>query len=383
MLSRIHALVAAEPQDPVIHPKTCLAAPVTATRETIKLRPMHASPRSLLRKGLLTAALGGCLLSACGGQSRSSQPPPQGPPYSQPYPAPSGQPGVPQPVSPAPGVPDASPQGPVLGDPLSTLDLAFLRQRAQAVLNELVLALPAAKQQRVAGIPLVLDDTVGEVNAFAACSASGQSAMAITDGLLQIQAILASAQAHDEAYRTQKVDEYIRIAASGLQPGRPIPLPPAGFFPGATDPNIVRRQHQVFDEQLAFVLGHELGHHHLGHLPCTARPDPLGAGEAARILSHQVPLFNQPNEIGSDLAGVNNVLDAGRYRAARGEYYWTEGGGLLTMRFFAGFGSFNAGTLLTAFERSHPPPQLRTPIIQQAANTWRSTGGAPLLIPGF
>jgi hypothetical protein len=263
------------------------------------------------------------------------------------------------------------------------VNLVFLRHRAQAVMNELVLALPAGKQQRVSGIPLVIDNTVGEVNAFAACTSSGQSAMAITDGLLQIQAVLASAQAHDELYRTQKVDEYVGVAARGLQPGQPVPLPPAGFFPGSTDANIVARQHQVFDEQLAFVLGHELGHHHLGHLPCTARPDLLGAGEVARILSNQVPLFNQPNEIGADLAGVNNVLDAGRIRAARGEYYWTEGGGLLTMRFFAGFGSLTPGTLLTAFERSHPLPQIRTPIIQQAAYTWRSTGGAPLPILGF
>jgi Zn-dependent protease with chaperone function len=142
----------------------------------------------------------------------------------------------------------------------------------------------------------------------------------------------------------------------------------------------VAREQQLFEEQLAFVMGHELGHHYLGHLPCTAGSDPLGAGEVARVLSGTVPLFNQPNEIAADVAGVYNVLDAARLRATRAAYGWTEGGGLLTMRFFAGLESMN---LATAFASSHPPPQVRVPIIQQAANTWRSTGGAQFPLLGF
>jgi hypothetical protein len=268
-------------------------------------------------------------------------------------------------------------------DPISTRNLPFLRQSAQTILNDLIAALPPAKQQRVAGIPLVVDDTLGEVNAFAACSKTGASAMAITDGLLEIQAGLAQAQAHDELFGTRAVDAYVQALASGLRPGQPVPPPPPGLFPYASDPRLLARQSQIFEEQVAFVLGHELGHHHLGHLPCTAGHDALGAGEVARILSTQVPLFNQPNEIASDLAGTYNVLDAGRARGARGGFSWTEAGGLLTMRFFSAFGQLTPGALLTAFERSHPPPQLRTPIIQQAANAWRSTGGAPFPIPGF
>lgn len=282
-----------------------------------------------------------------------------------------------------PGAPGSSTPGFVAGDPITTRNLTFLRQRGQDILTELVGVLPAAKQQRVYGIPLVVDDSPGEVNAFAACSSSGKSAMAITDGLLLIGAGLAEAQAHDEIFGTRKVDEYIQFVATNMQPKQQIPNPPPGFFSASGDARVVTRQHQVFEELIAFVLGHELGHHHLGHLPCTAGADPVGAGDVARVLSSQVPLFNQPNEIASDLAGTNNVLDAGRNRGGQGFYAWTEGGGLLTMRFFAGFESFSPGDLITAFERSHPPPALRVPIIQQAANTWRSTGGAPFLIPGF
>lgn len=321
--------------------------------------------------------------------AQPGQPPPAAYPPNQQYPAQPGQPypaqpgqpvqpGQPAPTQPAPAQPPAA-----TNDPISTMQLTFLRQRAQEILTELVAALPPQKHQRVAGIPLIVDDTPGEVNAFAACSRSGQSAMAITDGLLKIQAGLATALAHDELFGTATVDGYIQTVAAGLRPNQPVPVPNPSWFPQGGDPRVVARQHQVFEEEVAFVLGHELGHHHLGHLPCTAGADPIGAGDAARVLSSAVPLFNQPNEIGADLAGTYNVLDAGKSRASRGGFSWTEGGGLLTMRFFAGLGQLSPSTILTAFERSHPPPQLRTPIIQQAANTWRSTGGAPLPVPGF
>jgi hypothetical protein len=331
--------------------------------------------------GLLISAI------ACGCASDPAPPPAapaQGPPQQTQGAAPvAPQPG--QPVPPAAGAPVAQqPATQVTGDPISNLDLNFLRQKAQAILNELVAALPPAQQQRVYGIPLVVDDTPGEVNAFAACGSNGQSAMAITDGLLLIGAGLAEAEAHDELFQTRKVDEYIQLMAANLQPNQPIPATPPGFFPGSNDSRVVARQHQVFEEILGFVLGHELGHHHLGHLPCTAGPDPLGAGEVGRVLASNVPLFNQPNEIAADLAGTQNVLVAGRNRAAQGYYGWTENGGLLTMRFFAGFGQLSPASILTAFERSHPPPQLRIPIIQQAAANFRATGGVtPFPIPGL
>jgi Zn-dependent protease with chaperone function len=277
----------------------------------------------------------------------------------------------------------ALPPGNAATDPIASVQLAYLRQATQGILNELVAALPPNKQQRVAGIPLVVDDTPGEVNAFAACSDQGKAAMAITDGLLQIQATLSQAEAHDEIFGTRSVDAYIQTLASQLRPNQPIPAPPSGLFPQANDARVIAREHQVFEEQVAFVMGHELGHHHLGHLPCTAVADPLGAGEVARVLSGSVPLFNQPNEIAADIAGVYNVLDAARLRSARGQYGWTEAGGLLTMRFFSGLEQLSPATLLTAFESSHPPPQLRVPIIQQAANTWRSTGGVQFSFPGF
>jgi hypothetical protein len=253
----------------------------------------------------------------------------------------------------------------------------WLRQRSGQLLAELVAALSPENQQRVQGIPLVFDDSPGEVNAFAACS-NGRALMAITDEMLRISAYLAQAQATDERFGSQRFDALVQHIGKNQRQGSPLVRPPAGFFDSAQqqDAQKVNRQHQIFDEQVAFVLGHELAHHHLGHLPCTARPDPLGAGEIARVLSNQVPLFNQPNELAADFAGTNNVLSAGR-RSTSG-YAYTENGGLLTMRFFAGLRGNSVVQILFDFEASHPAPQIRTPVIQQAANSWRLTGGQGL-----
>jgi hypothetical protein len=308
------------------------------------------------------------------GQYPAGQYPTQGYPAPQPQPAPN--PNYQQP-NPVPNVAQ-----PVVADAVATGSVVGLRNIAQRIIGELVSALPAEQQQKVAGIPLVVDDRVGEVNAFATCKA-GRSAMAITDGMLQILATLAQSQAHDEVTGGRaKVDEYVNWCAPRLAPDKPVPVPPAGFFPLAADPRVLGRQSQIFEEEVAFVLGHELGHHYLGHLGCTAGAgNPLG--DIARVASHQVPLFNQPNEMAADFSGTQDVLDAGKVRASRGQYSWTENGGLLTMRFFAAFGEASPGDILLSFERSHPPSSLRIPIIQQAAAGWRNTGGNPWRLPGF
>jgi hypothetical protein len=80
------------------------------------------------------------------------------------------------------------------------------------------------------------------------------------------------------------------------------------------------------------------------------------------------------------MAGVNNVLTTG---ANRQGYRYTEGGALLTMQFFSGVDQFSPLDILFGFERSHPPPALRSPVIQQTAATWRSTGGKGLPILSF
>jgi hypothetical protein len=259
--------------------------------------------------------------------------------------------------------------------------VSFLRAEANAILAELVQALPPLQQGRVANIPLIVDDTPGEVNAFAACTVSGRAAMAVSDGLLDIQAHLARARAHDELGGTRKVADYIRLIAQNQRPGQPIVRPPPGFFDPALDlrSDKIARQRQVLDEQLAFVLGHELAHHYLGHLPCTGA-GALPLAEIGRIFSDAVPLFNQPNEIAADVSGLNSALTAGARRAG---YHFTELGAELTLEFFSGLDVLTPIDILFAFERSHPPPAVRVPIVRQTANAWRTTGGRGLPYPWF
>jgi hypothetical protein len=259
------------------------------------------------------------------------------------------------------------------------MDLVFLRGEANGILNELVAALPTLQQGRVQGIPLVVDSSVGEVNAFATCSGN-RSAMAITDGLLEIQAELARARAHDDLAGTRKVDEYIRLVAQRQRPKQPIVHPLAGFYDPRVDidPRKLSRQRDVLGEQIAFVLGHELAHHYLGHLPCTSSGG-LNPAEIGLVLSSAIPAFNQPNEIAADMSGLNDTLTAG---ARRSGYHFTEGGALLTMQFFSGMDQFSPSDIFS-FERSHPSPAVRTPIIQQTAAAWRGTGGRGLPYPFF
>ena len=289
------------------------------------------------------------------------------------------QPQQSQPVAPGwtvPGTTSQLPSIPGIAQAVQFPDTnpQLLGALAQSVLAELIQALPAAAQGQVRSIPLLIDDRPGEVNAFAACDEAGQSAMAITVGLLKISATLSTAQAHDNRFGTRTVDAYIETLARQLRSGQAVPGAAPSLFPGLGDTVVQQQRLQLLEEQVAFILGHELGHHHLNHLPCTAAPDPSGVDRAGRVLSNAVPLFNQPNEVAADLAGVGNVLDAGRRRQQGGRSAWTEGGALLSMRFFSGLSQLSAGAVLTSFERSHPLPQLRTPILTHAASNWRRTG---------
>ena len=280
---------------------------------------------------------------------------------------------------------------PVHNDPINLHDINFMRNRSQQVIQELIANLAPNHRQAVQTVPLVIDDSVGEVNAFAACI-QGKALMAISDGLMDIQSQMARAKATDEIFRTNKFNDYIQFIARNVRPKTPIPRPAAGFWNPQhdVDGRKVARQHQLFEEELAFVLGHELAHHYLQHTGCVGPQLPgIGLPDLGRILSNNIPVFNQPNEIAADTSGTNNLLTAGK---ARQHYHWTEGGALLTLNFFLALKKITpAEAILFAFELSHPHPSFRIPIVQNTANQWRSSGGAapaqplpfPFPFPGF
>lgn len=271
--------------------------------------------------------------------------------------------------APAPGVPSLG-----TGDalPIQMVDVGWMRQRAQLVLSELVAALPAQKRAMVQGIPLFADPTVGEVNAFAACDERGAALMAITDALLEVMAYSARTRATDEVFGTRLFDAYVELVAQHYSPGSPLPRPSAAFFDVSrdADPRKLARQVVLFDGQLAFVIGHELAHHHLAHTGCAAG----GAGGLGRVLSRAVPIFSQGAEAGSDIEGTYNLLAAGSRRSANA---YNEDGAALSLAFFAGLDRLTPTKIIFAFENSHPHPSIRQPLVKQAAATWRQTGGNP------
>src|SRR5262249_41748694 len=162
----------------------------------------------------------------------------------------------------------------------------------------------------------------------------------------------------------QKLDLYLQVLARDQRPHQAIVTPPAGLVDPVqhADYRKVVRQHQLFEEQLAFVLGHELAHHHLGH---TGRANgPSGhrsgtRGDLGRLISRVLPLANQPNEVAADVAGINTLLTAGSRRQT---FRWTEEGALLTLQFFSRLDQLTPQSIVFGFGSSHPNPALRVPV---------------------
>jgi hypothetical protein len=291
--------------------------------------------------------------------------------------------GYPQNPAPPPGQAQVPPQSyPQLppqaaqADPINTVDIDYLRATARGVLGELVAALPPAAQAKVQGIPFRPDTKTGEVNAYAGCDEQHQPYMSVTDALLQIEAYMSQLRAADEVFGGQKLDGYVQMVARYEKPGQPVVTPPAGYVDPAqqVDPRKVARQHQLLEEQLAFVLGHELGHHHLGHTGCAVGQSggrQVTLGDLGRIVNKVVPVTNQYNEIAADGIGIDDVLAAG---ARRPGYHWTEGGALLTLYFFSQLQQLTAESLALSILSSHPNPALRVDPIRREAARFRATG---------
>jgi hypothetical protein len=290
-----------------------------------------------------------------------------GPQSWQPVPGPPGANTVP-----AQSPPTSAPAQAIGDDAINRADTVFQRLRVTAIVAELIAALDGSIRSRVDRLPVTFDPNQSDINAFATCTKTGKATIAITDGLLILSAYLAQLQALDEILSTRHLDDYVTYVAKNQKPNTPILAPPANWLPAEmrNQATKVTRQQQLNDEILAFVMGHELGHHYLNHLPCTSIL-PLDASEIGILLTDVVPAFNQPNEMAADVAGVRNVLEAGRRRPT---YHLTEGGALLTLRFFRALDQASPGDLFN-FERTHPPPSLREPIVQTAAAAFRAGSG--------
>jgi len=195
--------------------------------------------------------------------------------------------------------------------------------------------------------------------------------------LITLQAASSEAKAFDELYGTRNYEDYVSAVATSVRSGKTVQgLAPGKLpLPNALDMRKLSRQKLLFDEQVAFVIGHELAHHYRGHTGCANGGASTGVSpeDITRVLSNVVPVFNQPLEMEADQHGVRNTLDAGTRQPAP----WTEGGALMTLDFFGRLSQFGPEVLLLGFLRTHPHSTFRIPIVQSTAQQWRQSGGKP------
>lgn len=346
--------------------------------------------RTFVRRSLLGAALASITALAAGASAQQLPIPipPGGAPGGIPgLPAPGGAPGVPgvpglppMPGIPAPGGTPAVPNipglpGMKLFSPTGSLLMPVMKDEAKKIYGKLIDALPASRKSAVEKIPLQFEDNKEEVNAFAGCDDSGKTFVVVTAGMYQMLDLMAQTRATDETFGTSYYDEYIKELAKQQQGAAKIlPLPPGMLdITKSLDQRKLKRQREIFDESIAYVVGHELAHHYMGHLGsvCTGGAGgTLKPGDIIRLAKKILPAINQANEIQADIEGTNNVLTAGQNES---EYKWSEGGALLVIDFFKKLRDLNPTAVLFTFMSTHPAPEVRAPVVKNTANFWRLT----------
>lgn len=261
-------------------------------------------------------------------------------------------------------------------DATGAFTMAFLQGEARVVLSELIASLGDAERRRVEQIPLNFTQDMAELNAAAGCTRSTrQPFMVITPAMLIENAASAEAKAVDELAGTQVLSAYFDMLTERVRRDQPV----VGLAPGAVpaawamQPQKLARQRYLLDAQVAFIMGHELAHHYLGHTGCANQGVQQGAATEAedvqRAVSNLGGIFNQPLEVEADTFGIVDVLDTGRRRAGA---KWNEDGAVLSMDFFSRLENFRGTSPLLLFVHSHPPSVLRRPIVQLWAQQWRN-----------
>ncbi|MCZ7686244.1 MAG: M48 family metalloprotease [Sandaracinaceae bacterium] len=372
-----------------------------------------ASP-NVLRASALASLL---LASACGDLLGGDDPPPppdpalqppvqtQPEPQPEPTPAPSGpaQPGgfsfpgldgIPLPI-PLPDANARDPEPPARGslgapapgtwDASGHMTRPFLEQRAEEIHQALVAALDAHENEQTRTIPFEVVSEAREPNAAAGCTRSTRSpVMMITSAMLELAAGIAETKAYDEVAGTSTYEQYVTTVVEQVRGQRTVegPSPSLHSAPHSTDPHKLARQVHLFDQQVAFIVGHELAHHYRGHTNCVGgrTEAEVQRDELAQILAHTVPPFSQPREVEADMWGVTNVLEAGRNRQGG---TWTQEGALINLDFFRRLSDQGGAELVLAFLSTHPPALIRIPIVRSTGQQWQPGWRPPAMpVPG-
>lgn len=265
----------------------------------------------------------------------------------------------------------------------------WAEQRVHAIHGELLRTLFAEQRARVARIPLHVLSDRDVPNAAAGCSGAGAPMVVITSAMITVAAASAEARAHDELAGTDTLGAYATSLRDALRGRTHVPSLERATISTALahDPRKLARTLQLFDAQLAFVLAHELAHHYRGHTGCAPTGEASASARDAealqRGLAAAAPMLEQPFEVEADVWGVANVLErgVGAGGGLEGGGPWNEQGALLSLEVFRHLGPLASGRLEVAvFLTTHPPSELRAPVIVQAARMHRP-GQPPLPTP--
>ena len=255
-------------------------------------------------------------------------------------------------------------------DPINRRDVAWLHAEAERVMHELIGSLDDNQRSEVEGVTLSHDDFFGIVNAFAGCEGM-QPAIAVTDAMLDILARLAAARAMEERFDVDATDAYMEWAAHHHA------APPDGREDPAmwNDRKKLALQRDIYDEEVGWVIGHELAHHYLGHLRC-ARDGGI-VDDLRHVAQSLVPAFQQVDELAADAAGIDNLLATAR-RTGRP---WRERGARLILEMFARQEHLRIEDLAYAFVMTHPLSSIRLPALRAVVAAWHLTDGNLPIIP--
>lgn len=281
----------------------------------------------------------------------------------------------------------APPAGAV--DAAGAITQGWAEARTSALHAELLESVFADQRARVQAIPFHVVSDRQEPNAAAGCSERRAPMLMITSAMVTVCAASAEARAYDELAGTNTLETYAQALLDDLRSGRAVRPLDRSLVTGpiASDPRKLAREIHLYDQQVAFILGHELAHHYRGHTGCAeAGATTASAREAEdlqRGLANAASPLEQPFEVEADVWGITNVLERGRARTGGA---WSEEGALLSLEVFRHFGPLAQGGLAAGgmdpgvFLSTHPPSELRAPVVQQAAAMYRP-GQPPLPIP--
>jgi hypothetical protein len=230
---------------------------------------------------------------------------------------------------------------------------------------ELVSTLTPTQQGFITGLVVVQDIEDVGVNAYAGCSDLGTPIVVLTSGLLAAALSLAITTEISPDLK----DSYTRYAVAKLNLDE-LPMVPKTWLPGwvENDPSFWGSVRERFGSILALVLGHELGHHVLGHTKCGGKPE----GSTKTTVRRTLPVLNQELETDADIQGTINMLET----AVRYGHRWNESGGVLLFEFFGALERSTAAGHVGYF-RTHPRSTSRIAVLKAAAATWRIKAGLP------